>query len=301
MSEDFGLLYKSTFTGSLVGKGAVVHAVWGFVVANGYGGQVDLHPVLLAATFGEPVEKVEAAILFLCSPDPESRSDSHEGRRLMPLGGTRYDIVNHEVYKSARALEERKAYNRAKQRESRDRKRGTTDVPILDLSKKSLTDADPLLSSPSDLICSDPEGVQGEPPAKPSRFAPADYAPTEAQRARCRERRLDPVTLVADFKRHEFQREYTDWERRFDKWIEDEDEPAALASSVPPSPKGPAWIDEAALLFAREHGQDLRAMAREFAENHHPPPRCLKPGDARTAFKQFLAAKAGRAPAIAAA
>ncbi len=54
------------------------------------------------------------------------------------------------------------------------------------------------------------------------RFAPADFAPTELHRVRMQELRLDPAALLRAFKDHEFNREYSDWERRFSKWIEDE-------------------------------------------------------------------------------
>lgn len=300
MADDFGLLYRSTFTGSLVGSGPVVISVWAFVVANGYGGTVDLHPVVLAATFGKCTpDDVREAIAVLCSPDPDSRSDADDGRRLRHLGGVRYEVVNHDLYKNARALEEKRAYDRAKKRESRER-RSTTDVPIFDLSKKSLTDADPLISSPSLLISSDPEGVQGEPaPAEPSRRAPADFAPTDAQRALCRELGHDVDKLAAKFKRYEFPRPLTDWPARFDTWIDDQ-----RAPERPPKPKrapglGPAWADdETALAFARELGRELPGLVREFAKHHHHPPDCLPVAEARLEFHKFLAAKA---PASAAA
>ena len=260
MSEDFGLLYRSTFTGSMVGTSPTVFAVWGYVVANGYGGHVDLNPRLLAAIFGTTVSDIEAAIRLHCAPDPESRSDVDEGRRLRHLGGVSYEVINHDLYKSARALEEKKAYNRRKKQESREKQRSTTEVPIFDLSKKCLTDVDPLLSlySPSDLISSDPEGVQGE----PSRFAPADFAPTEAQRARCRELGHDLEGLVRAFKSNEFNREYTDWERRFSKWIEDQRPPSLKrASGRPP----PALLEpsEAERRAAAKHGVDLDAIVAE--------------------------------------
>ena len=118
-------------------------------------------------------------------------SDAHEGRRLLHLGGMRYEVVNHALYRSARALEEKRASDRQRKRMSRERRQDTVEVPILDLSRdlshKSVTERDPLLSLSSDLISSDPEGVQGEPTEverapEPSRVPPADYAATAAQR-----------------------------------------------------------------------------------------------------------------------
>lgn len=300
MTEDFGLVFASTFDGSMYGTSPVVFAVWMYVLAHGYGGQVDLNPKKLADTFGTTVADVDAAIRLHCAPDPDSRSDADQGRRLRHLGGVRYEVVNHELYKNARSLEEKRAYDRQKKRESRERQRGTTDVPIFDLSKKSVTSADPLLSSSSDLISSDPEGVQGEgdhapPPTKPSRFAPKDFEPSAVQRARCLELGHDADKLARKFRRHEFNREYTDWSLRFDEWIESEP-PPARASSRPPA-KGPPWVDATHGAVCRGHGWELATMAREFVETHHLPVRSLPVADARAAFMRFLEERRPRSAA----
>lgn len=291
MSEDFGLAYESIFDGSMYGTGPTVFAVWLYVIAKGYGGTVTLNPRKLAETLGATREDVEAAIAFHCSPDRDSRTDTDEGRRLRHLGGYSYEVVNHELYKSARALEEKRAYNRLKKRASRERSSSTIEVPVFDTSKKLVTSGDPLLSSSSssDLISSDPEGVQGEPPepeSEPSRFAPADFAPTEAQRQRCRELGHDAEKLLRKFKRQEFNRTYTDWERRFDQWIDEEPE-SKRPSARPPS-LGPPWVDDSHRAFAREHALELAREARLFADTHHPPPRLLQLSDARVAFGRFL-------------
>lgn len=249
MTERFGLLYESTFTGSMVGTSPVVFAVWGYVVACGYGGQVTLNPRLLAPILGTTVADVEAAIRFHCQPDPDSRSSADEGRRLRHVAGFTYEIVNHDVYRNAKALEERRAYNRAKQRASRERSSSTTEVTIFDTSKKSLTESDALLS----LSCSsdlDPEGVQGE--GAPIR-APADFAPTEAQVDECRKLGLDAKTVLARFKRHEFSRDYGDWHGRFDTWIEDAHARKPRRGSAPPCGLEPT---EAHRRFAAKHGLD---------------------------------------------
>jgi hypothetical protein len=296
MSENFGLAYEGIFDGSMYGAGPTVYAVWFYVIANGYGGQVTLNPRKLADNLGATLEDVEAAIELHCAPDPKSRTQTDEGRRLRHLGGFTYEVVNHDLYKSARALEEKRAYDRQKKRESRER-RSTTDVPIFDQSKKSLTDADPLLSSPSDLILSDPEGVQGEPPAppapEPSRRAPADFAPTDAQRALCRELGHDVDKLVRKFTRHEFPRPLTDWQARFDTWIDDQrapERPPKPPSSAPPKKPQPPWVDDVHILFAREHGLDLTALAKAYGKL--VPTRGMGLDEARAGLSRFLAEQA---------
>ena len=73
----YGKIYTCLYTVSMVGSGSMVLALWPYVIANARpddGGSIDLNPALLAAVFGEPPEKIQDAITFLCSPDPDSRS-----------------------------------------------------------------------------------------------------------------------------------------------------------------------------------------------------------------------------------
>ena len=76
----FGKWFASTYTGSMLGAGADVFAVWSWVIANaGPKGILEINPALLAAMIGEPVEAIETALAFLQAPDPRSRSDSEQG------------------------------------------------------------------------------------------------------------------------------------------------------------------------------------------------------------------------------
>jgi hypothetical protein len=67
-------------------------------------------------------------------------------------------------------------------------------------------------------------------------FVPDDWAPKDTHRVRCQELRFGLDELVAGFRRHEFNRQYSDWDRRFEAWIEKEKldrETAAAAKRVP--------------------------------------------------------------------
>jgi hypothetical protein len=125
----FGKIFESLFTGSMVGAGSHVFAVWSYVIANQrpdrkVGSQVDLNPRLLAAIIGEKQERIQEAIDFLCSPDPESRSRAEGGRRLVQLGQFSYKVVNGEKYRQIRNEEERRIQNREAQQRYRDKKSG---------------------------------------------------------------------------------------------------------------------------------------------------------------------------------
>jgi len=120
----YGKFFASAFTGSMYGAGPDVFAVWAYVIANAVDSQVELNPRLLAGVIGMTPERAAAAIDYLCAPDAKSRSKVAEGRRMIREGEIAYSVVNHDAYRSIRSEEDRRAYNREKQREHRARVKG---------------------------------------------------------------------------------------------------------------------------------------------------------------------------------
>jgi len=133
----YGKLFASTFTGSLCGSGPTVFAVWSYVIANTYESSIELNPRLLAGIIGADVESVRKAIDFLCQPDPESRNPDHDGCRLIRDGQFQYRVVSHAIYRAMRDDEALRAYNREKQRESRQR-RGLSTLTVNDCQATSI-------------------------------------------------------------------------------------------------------------------------------------------------------------------
>lgn len=119
----YGKHFASMYEGSMVGAGAVVFAVMGYIIANAVpdrevGTQVELNPKLLAFILGEKQSEVEKAIEFLCAPDKNSRSKEEQGRRLVRIGQFSYRVVNGAKYRAMRDEEKRREQNReAKRRE----------------------------------------------------------------------------------------------------------------------------------------------------------------------------------------
>lgn len=74
-------------------------------------------------------------------------------------------------------------------------------------------------------------------------FVPDTWEPKDPHRVRCQELRFDLAALVRDFRNHEFNREYSDWDRRFSQWIEKEktnrETALAKALAAPPARAGP--------------------------------------------------------------
>lgn len=124
----YGKYFKSTFTGSMVGAGPDVFAIWGYVVANTVQGKVELNPILLAAIIGMPIDRVQKALDYLQSPDPKSRSKEHDGRRLLKEGEYQYCIPNFFTYHNITNNAELREYNRTKQAEHREKTRPLTDA-----------------------------------------------------------------------------------------------------------------------------------------------------------------------------
>lgn len=112
------------YTGSMMGIGSVVFAVWGYVIAymrpdETVGAQVELNPALLAVQIGDTEPNIQAAIDKLCAPDERSRTKEEDGRRLIKLGEFDYRVVNGPKYLAIRNEEERREANRLRQQQHR--------------------------------------------------------------------------------------------------------------------------------------------------------------------------------------
>ena len=129
-SHYYGKLFTKLYHGSMIGAGPVVFALMPYVIANAipdeqFGGLIWLNARQIADTFGGYSEKdVQAAIDFLCSPDPKSDRPEEEGRRLVKLGQYEYRVVNFMHYRKLMASESRKESNRIAQQKYRAKQKG---------------------------------------------------------------------------------------------------------------------------------------------------------------------------------
>jgi len=122
----------------MFGAGTDVFAVWGYVIAHAVDSSVELNPKLLSSVLGASPDRIEAAIEFLCSPDPQSRNPEHEGKRLVRKGPFQFHVVSHQHYRAIRNEDDRKEYNRLKQQESRARRRDpSTQVSLTGIDSQS--------------------------------------------------------------------------------------------------------------------------------------------------------------------
>lgn len=77
----------------------------------------------LARAANVTLEKTIKALDILRSPDPHSRTQLHEGRRISDIPGG-WMILNGEHYRKLMSVEERREYKRIKEAERRERLRG---------------------------------------------------------------------------------------------------------------------------------------------------------------------------------
>lgn len=125
----YGKHYSSMYEGSMVGAGVAVFAVMGFVIARQVpdrkvGSQVTLNPKLLAAILGGTEQEIQAAVDYLCAPDPQSRNKEAGGSRLVRVGQFEYQVVSGSKYKAIRDDEERREQNRDAKRRERAKRSG---------------------------------------------------------------------------------------------------------------------------------------------------------------------------------
>ncbi len=89
-------------------------------------GAVDMTPEAISRRTNVPQPEVEKYIKELCQPDARSRSDLHEGKRLVPLDDRRdwgWQIVNYNHYRQIKDEEARRTYFRTAQRAYRKGKK----------------------------------------------------------------------------------------------------------------------------------------------------------------------------------
>ena len=118
----YGKLFATMFTGSMVGSGAGAFAVWTHALANADCKHlVELNPPVLAALIGMDEGEVIKQIEKFCGPDPKSRTQDYEGRKLIHQGGFGYLVINHDAYCRIKTVQDQRAYFADKQREHRER------------------------------------------------------------------------------------------------------------------------------------------------------------------------------------
>lgn len=135
MSMIYGKIFDKMYEGSMMGSGAHVFAVMGYVISHMQPGfdreeYVHLNPKLLSAVIGESQEVIQKAIDYLTAPDPDTTSPGEDGRRLVLTTPFMYRVVNGRHYREVVNEEDRKTKAALRQARWRARKELKRGVPL---------------------------------------------------------------------------------------------------------------------------------------------------------------------------
>lgn len=117
------------YTGSMLGSGALMFAVWPYVISHMMPNRdrtyftVELNTELMAILIGEKEEDIIATVEKCCQPDPKSRTPDKDGRRLVRLGNYLYEVVNGRHYDQVKRAEDLREGNRERQEIYREKKK----------------------------------------------------------------------------------------------------------------------------------------------------------------------------------
>lgn len=125
----YGKIFERMYTGSMMGSGAMMFAVWPYVIAHMKPNRdrtvftVELNAQLMAVLIGEEASEIEGVLARCCEPDGSSRTPDKDGRKLVKLGTYLYEVVNGAVYDRIKREEELRDQNRIRQKRYYDVKK----------------------------------------------------------------------------------------------------------------------------------------------------------------------------------
>lgn len=132
-------VFDSVFHGTLCGRWPTLPVWLTILPMADKHGHIDLTCQAMSALTGWPIDLLKQAIAELTQPDPESRSEAHEGRRLILIDPDNrqwgWIVVNHEKYREKARLSAKNA---------RESANGINAKRMLDRRRPPLTAADPL-------------------------------------------------------------------------------------------------------------------------------------------------------------
>lgn len=100
MAYNYAKVFQDMYTGSMYGAGCHVFATWGWILAHkDEKGEVEVNVRRVASELGASPDQIQEAVEYLASPDPESRTRTEEGRRIIRISQFGYRVVNSGKYR----------------------------------------------------------------------------------------------------------------------------------------------------------------------------------------------------------
>jgi hypothetical protein len=141
----YAKIFAQIYDGTLCTQGpwqALVTFQQLLVLADQHG-VVDMTPSAIARRTTIPLEIIDQGISALLLPDPESRTPTEGGRRIVPLSADRawgWRVVNYEHYRQIKREEDRREYHAKYWRENRSpraKAAGSTDQQSLNITQQA--------------------------------------------------------------------------------------------------------------------------------------------------------------------
>ena len=120
----YGKVFQTIFTGSLYGQFEATVTMMASVVLSDREGVLDYTPEALAGATGFPVEIIKEGLEQLQQPDPNSRTNDYEGRRIVPLEEGKQNgwlVVNKEKYVAIKDMDDIREQAKLRKRRQREK------------------------------------------------------------------------------------------------------------------------------------------------------------------------------------
>lgn len=118
-------LDRSFLTSTLLKEGPVVVACWTLLLAAADKlGESDMQPSAAASLLRIPDEQAEQAFEILAAPDPKSRNDEYDGRRIVKMDNGHWQVVSFGKYQAlaSKAMSISRARKYEQNKRARDNK-----------------------------------------------------------------------------------------------------------------------------------------------------------------------------------
>jgi len=141
----YGKIFESIYDGTLGGDWKALITFQQFIVLCDSDGIINMTPASISRRTGIPDEIIIAGIESLEKPDPGSRTENEDGRRIKLLDDHRlwgWIIVNHQKYRDLRTSDDRREYMREYMRNKRKNDKLTEANSKHSLTQLANTDTD---------------------------------------------------------------------------------------------------------------------------------------------------------------
>jgi len=176
------------------------------------------------------IQECEQALGKFLAPDPYSRTQEHEGRRITEADGG-WILLNYQKHREERNLERRREQNREAQARWRAKRKAdiSEDKPSKPESAQAEAEAEAEADQNPPIVPPLGDAQQVQPPDEkpkrkrkaPSSPLPADFTPTDEHKATARKHGLDLGLELDKFRAHAeaTDRRQVRWNATFRQWL----------------------------------------------------------------------------------